>query len=53
MYANGNPNLPTKEDFDGYDMNADGIVTFEELIQKFDEELQIAEEVMANADHSE
>ena len=43
MFNDDQADLPTKQDFDEYDMNSDGIVTFEEL-------MEIAEKVMANAE---
>ena len=43
MFNDDQANVPTKQDFDKYDMNSDGIVTFEEL-------MEIAEKVMANAE---
>ena len=46
MFNDDQAYLPTKQDFDEYDMNADGIVTFEEL-------MEIAAKVMANAGDSE
>ena len=46
MFNDDQANVPTKQDFDEYDMNSDGIVTFEEL-------MEIAEKVMANAEDSE
>ena len=46
MFNDDQADLPTKQDFDEYDINADGIVTFEEL-------MEIAAKVMANAVDSE
>ena len=46
MFNDDQSNVPTKQDFDEYDMNSDGIVTFEEL-------MEIAEKVMTNAEDSE
>ena len=41
MYYEGDQeNRPTKQDFDDFDINADGVVTFEELMETFDEEMQ-------------
>ena len=46
MFNDDQANVPTKQDFDEYDMNSDGIVTFEEL-------MEIAEKVMTNAEDSD
>ena len=42
MYSAGDPeNRPTKQDFDEFDINMDGVVTFAELMEIFDEEIKI------------
>ena len=42
MYFKGNKeNLPTKENFDLFDVNSDGVLTSEELFEIFEKEIQI------------
>ena len=42
MYFKGNKeNLPTKENFDLFDINSDGVLTSEELFEIFEKEIQI------------
>ena len=53
MIGNVDQDHPPTEYFDIFDLNGDGILTFEELIEKFEEEMEVVEEVIGNADHSE
>ena len=42
IYSAGDPeNRPTEQDFDDFDTNMDGVVTFDELIEIFEKEIKI------------